>query len=303
MAELTANACSTCLTRASGISFINLSCGHRFCYKCFITLLIANLSQIFKCKCEKPIADDEVEHFLLPDDFIAFLKHQRDNLRRVIRLHDLEANFLDISSQSSEETIIVNETEVTGRRSELIHLTNLDSKAFAANPDEFECGICFAVVAEGEGVMLKNCLHCFCRECITSTVEHATDPEVACPHNSELGSCEFFIQDREIRALVPAEIYEKHLTKALERAETNLQNVFHCKFPDCHGFAELAPDVNAFACQVCEKVNCIKCQTIHEEKTCEQYQFDLVNDAKNQRELKLTEQAVQAMLQKGEVRK
>lgn len=146
--------------------------------------------------------------------------------------------------------------------------------------------------------MLKNCLHSFCKECIQGAIEHSPDPVVMCPGYE----CQHPIQEREIRALVPPEVLEQCLQRALKQGEANLDDVFHCQTKDCPGFVQAVGANTAFVCEVCNHINCIKCKAVHEDKTCDQYQFDLLNDVKNQEELKLTEQAVKDIIEKGEVR-
>lgn len=192
---------------------------------------------------------------------------------------------------------------ITKRRSSwLVQSQNLDNQPFWNNVERFECSICLTNCEVGDGVMLKNCLHSFCKECISDTIRHSTDPAVLCPgFNADEVPCELYIQDREIRALTPPEVYEQFLQRALKQGETNLDNVLHCKTPDCIGFVQTDADATAFVCQVCDAINCIKCKAIHELKTCEEYQFDLLNDVKNQKELQMTEQAVTELIAKGEV--
>lgn len=62
------------------------------------------------------------------------------------------------------------------------HLLNLDSTDLVPNSDAFECLICFTEVAIGEGVILRECLHQFCRDCLSRTVEFTDDAEVKCPY-------------------------------------------------------------------------------------------------------------------------
>lgn len=181
------------------------------------------------------------------------------------------------------------------------HLTNLDAESFVQNGEPFDCPICFSLVRIGEGVILKNCLHSFCIECLSETIKHADEPQVTCPYNSELGSCEFLIQEREIRALVSPEIHEKYLATALKRAETNMQNIFHCKSLDCVGFVEHEHDRIAFNCTVCEKVNCIPCKAIHEDKTCEQYQESLLTSTRTREEEQMTEAELKKRIEDGNV--
>lgn len=290
-------------------------------------------------RCQKQLSDQLIKNALFQQDYINYLEHSRAILRKallarelngyedteetiiegVIEVNDEAMQIENLSNQDQgfvdqEPGSVVNKcrevieiedlvrAEIQFRRnSELLHLQNLDAESYVKNADAFECPICFSQQGIGEGVSLKNCLHSFCIECLSETINHADDPTVICPYNSELGTCEFPIQEREIRALVSAEIYEKHLATGLKRAQTNLENVFHCKLPDCIGFVVTLPDNIAFICPVCQKVNCIPCKAIHEEKTCEQHQDDLINDQKNQQELKLTEEAVKKMIESGEV--
>lgn len=287
---------------------IELECKHHFCHHCFKDALMKNLAPTLYCAangCMQEITDEVVKKALHPYDYINFLEHHLNILRDAWRVQALELGMLRMetpNSQDNSEVVVLEDSmSQERRRSELLTLHNLDAMSYVKNSEPFDCPICFIPIGIAEGVILKNCLHTFCRECLEETVKHAEDPVVPCPFNSELGTCEFFIQDREIRALVGHETYERHLSKALQRGESNLENVFHCKSPDCAGFIQYDVGATAFPCQLCEKVNCIKCEAIHEEKTCQQYQDDLKNDVKNVRELQLTEEAVQKMITKGEV--
>lgn len=150
--------------------------------------------------------------------------------------------------------------------------------------------------------MLKSCLHSFCKDCISDTVKHSTDAVVMCPSfDNGNRPCQSVITDREIKAVTPADVYEQFLHRSLKLGETNLDNVIHCHTPNCIGFVQANEANIAFACQVCNAINCVKCKAIHEQKTCDEYQFDLKNDVKNQDELKKTEEAVKKMVEKGEV--
>lgn len=62
--------------------------------------------------------------------------------------------------------------------------------------------------------------------------------------------------------LLTAKEYEQHLNKSVKQAEGAMQNVFHCKTPDCPGFCQFEDNVNEFHCDVCGKDNCLTCQVI-----------------------------------------
>lgn len=268
--------CVTCESKT--LAFIDLQCDHRVCYDCFNVELKKTQKTVIMCPhptCQQLIADGEIKDFLTPADYISFLEHSRDVLRNLLELRNLEMSFLstkshhgseETSSQhSTDDVVIIQEPKIQQRRrSELIHLQNLDNLSFVKNTFAFECPVCLMDIKIGDGLILKNCLHTLCNECFCNHVKMCDDPEVLCPYNSPEGSCEFLISAREIRAIVPPELYEMHQLKGLKRAETALENIYHCKTPDCGGFFQHDEDRSAFVCTVCDKVNCIKCKTIHE---------------------------------------
>lgn len=272
--------CITCQMRSTTI---NLECNHQMCYHCFNYMLQNSKTAIDKCPqtlCNHEIADGEIEKFLLHDDYVSFLEHSRDFLRKELKLQALEISFLGLNQSNSQQCNSQDDIidiqdlgpasqphstpKIRRRRSELIHLQNLDNMSYVKNTFEFECPICLIEIEIGDGVILKNCLHSLCIDCFQNHVKMCDDPEVICPYNSAEGSCEFMIQEREIRAIVPLEIYEIHIGKGMKRAETVLENIYHCKTPDCVGFFQHGEDRSAFVCTICDKVNCIKCKTIHE---------------------------------------
>lgn len=278
--------CSSCGSNFQGVNSINLTCGHRYCYRCFIFILRRNQKISNHClHCNDLIDDDIVRASLMPTDYIYYLEHTRDNLRRALKDKD-QNGLTNGSAKSSTET----------------ELHRLNDMSFVKNSVPFECPICMTDIRIDDGVILKNCLHTFCKACIEETVKHSDEPQVSCPFNDEHGSCEFHIQEREIRALVTEETLEKHLEKSFKRAATSLDNVFHCKTPDCAGFIQHAEDSRAFLCPVCNAVNCISCKVIHDGKTCHEYMLTFKNDEKSQLELRMNEAAVNEMLNTGEVR-
>lgn len=267
--------CFSCGNNLKEIAHVDLNCDHRFCYQCFIAHLRKNRMPSNNCPiCNGTIDDDIIRCSLSPVDYIYYLEHFRDNLRNALK--EKQQNESSIKTQSE--------------------LHRLYDMSYVKNSLPFECPICMVDIKIDDGVMLKNCLHSFCKDCIEETVKHSEDPQVPCPYNDEHGSCEFHLEEREIRALVTEETLEKHLEKSFKRAETSLENVFHCKTPDCPGFIQHADDSRAFLCPLCNVVNCLTCKAIHDGKTCHEYKLTFKNDKKNRREMKMTEAALSKML-------
>lgn len=257
--------------------FMLKGCSHKFCRFCLIDHCMNNHDALGEVKCPFPLGrcenmiDDEEVKVLLGDRYDAFAN-------KIMQM--LQA--------------LVNENKAATQKQMLLEAEKHD---FIKSIEEFECGICFDEVAIGNGVTLKNCLHKFCTECLIETVKNCDDPEVNCPDSD----CKFKMQDREIRGLVPTEVYEKHLEKSLKLYEgTCGTRAFHCKTLNCPGFIEIDENVRGFLCYVCEKVNCIGCKVIHMGKNCQEYEDEVNPNGKHKRANEESENAIKNMVAKGE---
>ncbi|XP_058452225.1 uncharacterized protein LOC131430941 [Malaya genurostris] len=184
-----------------------------------------------------------------------------------------------------------------------MELVNLDAADLIANVDPFECPICFEYFKEYEGIVLRDCLHSFCKECLVNTINYSEEPEIRCPFMNDTYSCESVVQQREIKALVSKEMYEVHLAKSIRQAESKLNNTFHCKTPNCRGWCIYEDNVNQFKCPVCTIVNCLTCRAIHDGLDCKQYQDRMKSDCDTNIEAKRTKDMLQEMVEKGDALK
>lgn len=184
------------------------------------------------------------------------------------------------------------------RYEELISLENCD---VIPNSEAIECPICFVTYGPREGVILRDCLHMFCKLCIANTIKYCEDAEVKCPYRDTEYTCESTLQEREIKALVEAEVYQQHLAKSIAQAENNAgNNAFHCKTPDCPGWCYYDDDVNNFLCPVCGVNNCLTCQAAHTGKNCKQYQQELRLSKETDQESRRTAAMLEEMVDRGE---
>ncbi|XP_057334132.1 uncharacterized protein MAL13P1.304-like isoform X3 [Microplitis mediator] len=148
------------------------------------------------------------------------------------------------------------------RMEQYTQLMMLENCEIVLNVEPIECPICFVVYDPLEGVVLRDCLHSFCRGCIENTIKYCNEAEVKCPYRDSEYTCESTLQEREIKALVNPQIYEQHLAKSVAQAENNAgHNAFHCKTPDCPGWCIYDDNVNNFLCPVCNKNNCLTCRS------------------------------------------
>ncbi|XP_029385388.1 ranBP-type and C3HC4-type zinc finger-containing protein 1 isoform X2 [Echeneis naucrates] len=186
------------------------------------------------------------------------------------------------------------------RRENFARLVMMDGQDVVPNPESVDCKICYVDLQPGEGVLLRECLHCFCRECLRSVIMLSEDPEVPCPYRDDTYSCTCSLQEREIRALVPAEEYERWLQRGLSVAESRCEGSYHCATPDCRGWCVYEDTVNVFQCPVCGKPNCLICKAIHEGMNCKQYQDDLAARAINDSAARRTTHLLKTLVQSGE---
>ncbi|XP_064466826.1 uncharacterized protein LOC135377970 [Ornithodoros turicata] len=181
-----------------------------------------------------------------------------------------------------------------------LKLIELDEQDLVPNAELFECPICFMDTNAMEGVVLRDCLHSFCKDCLCDAVRYAQEAIIKCPFRNDQYSCDSHLQEREIKALVPPGVYETHLTRSMKTAESQAPNSFHCKTPDCPGWCVLEDNVNVFLCPVCKHTNCLTCRVIHEGKNCLQYQDELEYNAPESQEAKQTKDYLDEMVTAGQ---
>lgn len=166
-------------------------------------------------------------------------------------------SFVDLTLDATLE--IINETEpAADNYNKLLQLE--EANGVIPNFEEFDCAICFTSVDEREGVMLRNCLHTFCRECIGQLIVVNEPCDVKCPFIQGDEICNEVLQDREIRELLTKEQYEDYLVKSLRSAENTAPDAFHCRTPNCTGWTFHDRRVTKFECPVCRASNCISCK-------------------------------------------
>ncbi|XP_053429676.1 ranBP-type and C3HC4-type zinc finger-containing protein 1 isoform X5 [Nycticebus coucang] len=138
------------------------------------------------------------------------------------------------------------------------------------------------------------------RECLQGTIRNSQEAEVSCPFIDNTYSCSGKLLEREIRALLTPEDYQRFLDLGISIAENRSAFSYHCKTPDCKGWCFFEDDVNEFTCPVCFHVNCLLCKAIHEHMNCKEYQDDLALRAQNDVAARQTTEMLRLMLQQGE---
>ncbi|XP_055294948.1 ranBP-type and C3HC4-type zinc finger-containing protein 1-like [Sitodiplosis mosellana] len=150
-------------------------------------------------------------------------------------------------------------------------LLDLEQQGLIYNTDPFECEICMTDIENHDGVIIRECLHQFCIDCVRHTIIHSEEAEIKCPANA----CDCTIQDREIRSLLTQAEFDKYNVKGLRIAESQAPNSYHCKKANCEGWCIVDDEVNTFVCPRCVSENCLVCRAIHTGQNCKEYQEEL----------------------------
>lgn len=180
----------------------------------------------------------------------------------LIRIKDENKNKVTEKESTEAQKPIPDLSDSKGsRQSHYLELLSLDDlNDIATNTEPFDCAICIMSFEVGDGVVLRDCLHTFCKDCIRSTITYSEDAEVKCPYIDDTYTCESLLQDREVKALLTKEEHDDHLAKSLRVAENKIQNSFHCRTPNCKGWCIYEDNVNQFKCPICSLVNCLTCR-------------------------------------------
>ncbi|XP_038606145.1 ranBP-type and C3HC4-type zinc finger-containing protein 1 [Tachyglossus aculeatus] len=179
-------------------------------------------------------------------------------------------------------------------------LVEVDAQNLVPTDGPVDCPICFTTLEPGQGVVLRECLHAFCRDCLLGTIRSSQEAEVSCPYIDAVYSCPGKLQEREIRALASPEEYERFLELGVSLAEHRSPASFHCRTADCRGWCFLDGPDDAFLCPVCRRLNCLLCKAIHENMTCKDYQEELALRAQNDVAATQTSQMLKLLLERGE---
>ncbi|TMS18966.1 RanBP-type and C3HC4-type zinc finger-containing protein 1 [Larimichthys crocea] len=221
-----------------------------------------------------------------PEDYQVPNIYQPDP-QEVLRIQQEQLAMLQYEQAQREE-----------RERNYLNLLATENQNLISSTTEADCPICFSPLQPGEGIVLRECLHTFCRECLKGTIVNSQDAEVSCPDN-----CESKLLDREIQALLTEEEHQRFLELRLSIAESRAEHSFHCQTANCRGWCVYEDEVNEFHCELCDETNCILCRAIHDGMNCKDYQDDLRVRAENDQAAQQTKQMLENLLQNGEAMK
>lgn len=82
-------------------------------------------------------------------------------------------------------------------------LQRFDEFAYVRNVEEFKCSMCLKMIAPLEGIVLRECIHEFCTQCLFEYICTVDKITVKCPYKSDAYNCNEFVQHRDLRAILP----------------------------------------------------------------------------------------------------
>ncbi|RXG54566.1 RanBP-type and C3HC4-type zinc finger-containing protein 1 [Armadillidium vulgare] len=85
----------------------------------------------------------------------------------------------------------------------------LESKGCVTNQEPFDCVVCLSRFEVGEGVILRDCLHIFCRYCLINSIRYSDRYIYIYIYSDKNYSCQFSLQEREIKDLLSEEDYKE----------------------------------------------------------------------------------------------
>ncbi|XP_055640865.1 ranBP-type and C3HC4-type zinc finger-containing protein 1-like [Toxorhynchites rutilus septentrionalis] len=266
------NICAMMTPTSEGVILTN--CLHSFCTACMRSSLLESPS--IRCPypkgrfdCVGVLEKSEIQTLLSPSEYADFSKN-------------LENATADNNGESRNEDLDL--------------LVTLTDASIVPNQVPFECPVCFLRFQPYEGVILRECFHSFCRDCLMNSIKYSEDVVVRCPYQDVNTVCNNLLEDREIKCLLSDGDYSVYLGRSLTKAENLAENAFHCKTPDCVGWCLIENDAQLFECPVCSAKNCLRCKVIHSGMSCEDYQDILTGNFENRR----SEEAMQCLVASGE---
>ena len=155
---------------------------------------------------------------------------------------------------------------------------------FTRPSEEGLCLICFCDYSTQDGVLLSECSHEFCQDCLMRYVQtKVKDGEVlatqlACPHidvddkNKKCG-CPLS-QANVLACLDTSQDRDRYFRLSLSRAVDQYDNLAYCPTAGCFFQFELDQDNRKLDCPLCNQSYCLVCKTRpwHSGVRCEQYQ-------------------------------
>jgi RanBP-type and C3HC4-type zinc finger-containing protein 1 len=127
---------------------------------------------------------------------------------------------------------------------------------------------------------------CIYRKCLQDYINNADNvTSIQCPFATPSETCTNTIKLNDISSILDVKSYKKFELKRKRQIELSTKNRFHCLTPDCAGFCiieeknnnhdslnslelkgivKLSSECSTFHCDECDKVNCMRCNSLYD---------------------------------------
>lgn len=217
--------CSLCFEKIGVQKGITLqNCLHNFCLNCLSIVIERTKTPRVQCPftteyiCPEYIADSEVRSLVSKEIYDNYVQrsiyHYRRDTGENLGLDEIEYEQTDPVAQ----TLNMNEKwkckvcqdinsnnkircgfcdaekpPVVLQYNQLMELEESDLNLIE-NHNDFECQICLTTFGKGEGVLLRGCLHEFCKDCLAGLINSSDVPDIVCPYRNDKYTCAELLQ-------------------------------------------------------------------------------------------------------------
>lgn len=134
------------------------------------------------------------------------------------------------------------------------------------NTETSKCGLCTKKIESGHMVILRECLHSFCKQCLSEHIEkNSKNSYICCPHIQI--KCQLNLLDVEIRDLVGDVVYNQIRENRLKDSDSSKEaNARPCPNANCNNVWISARKIqpNYERCSECKIPWCNLCNNSHE---------------------------------------
>jgi RanBP-type and C3HC4-type zinc finger-containing protein 1 len=264
----------------TGKGYILKNCGHEFCGECLLIKIrevYESTNNLAMIRC--PEGNDLKEEW-------CYGLLELSEIKQIMPKDEFDE--CSISNQTNELTI-----------NDYMVMAQYDDGECILSQEVFDCPVCMDTVDPGNGIVLRNCLpllHHICHECLKNASKATEEAYVKCPTDQ----CDLPVFDREVRSVLTHEEYNLYQDRGLAQTESVTANKYHCKTADCPIWVVLDDDeVADWTCDACGHKNCVKCDLIHDNQTCQEYKMNREHGAEIQQTAEQIEQMMrdQMMMQ------
>lgn len=152
-----------------------------------------------------------------------------------------------------------------------------------------ECSVCFDELPANEMLVLNECYHTFCLDCLGGFIgAQINNLNVQVDKNGDVGiycpwkGCKRMLDLTDVQRCVSEDQFERLDTILRDIAIARLGDIVWCRTTDCPSAMVQYEDSNMYICYVCKGTICIECEIpYHSGMSCEEFENGNIFDNPN----------------------